>query len=102
MKRLASVFGVVLALLGGGCGDLEQDRICLNPPCQVPGQSKECAAYVACYERNSFGSPGALDSTYGKNGSCWQNDATTAACTSACMSGLAALRGISDGGCSAP
>src|SRR5688500_14809384 len=100
MKRLAPVV-FLIAVLGIACGDLEQDRICLNPPCQVPGQTKECAAYVACYER-TVGTPGVLDSTYGKNGVCWQNDSSAMACTSACISAVASLRSISDGGCPSP
>ncbi len=82
------------------CGDPEGSRICLNPPCLVPGRaSPACEQYVAC--AYATGTPrGSLDSTYGSNGICWENPSTMQACTDACASGLSSLRtAFRDAGC---
>jgi hypothetical protein len=84
-------YGLVLGLLAA-CGDLEKDRICIGHVCPEWGQSKECAAYVACYEKTG-GTPGSLDSTYGKQGTCWTTSpAASQSCTAACKTAVASLQ----------
>lgn len=99
MTRLA-LLGA-LGLLAAACGgDPEKDRICLGKPCPRFGQSEECAAYVACYEMTG-GTPGSLDSSYGRNGTCWIiNDVASQSCTAACKSAIQSLRSAyPDAGC---
>lgn len=99
MPARTALLLVGLAVLVG-CGDLEQDRICLGHPCRKLGQTEECAAYVACYEKTG-GTPGSLDSSYGRNGTCWTtSEAATQACTAACASAIQSLRSAyPDAGC---
>lgn len=81
-----------VALAALGCGDLEKDRICLGHPCGDYGQSKACALYVACYEATG-GTVGALDSSYGKRGTCWTSStAASQSCTAACTTAIESLR----------
>lgn len=100
MKRFALLLVLAVPVaLASGCGDLENDRVCLSSPCQVPGRASEaCISYVACYYRTG-GTAGTLDSTYSHGGTCWTSGAQVAsACTSACSSALSSLRSF-DAGC---
>jgi hypothetical protein len=103
LRDFALAVLVVAACSTLACGDLEADRVCLNPPCSVPGRaSAACQAYVSCFYRTS-GSPGILDSTYGNGGVCWTSTpAASDACTQACKSAISSLiSAFPDAGCSA-
>jgi hypothetical protein len=91
---------LALLLLLVACGDPDGSRICLNPPCLVPGRpTPACEAYVTCFERISPGQ--SLQSTYGNGGVCWsQGQSTADACTAACSSAISSLRtAFPDAGC---
>ena len=93
--------GIALfVLVASGCGDLEADRICITPPCSIPGRSTpDCQTFLVCYSRTG-GDVNGLQSTYGNGGTCWTSGAATAdSCTSACKSAVRSLKLSTDAGC---
>ena len=100
LRGLNFLRATLLCAFALGCGDLEKDRICIGHPCGDFGQSKACALYVACYEATG-GTPGSLDSSYGKQGTCWQfSSSVSQSCTAACRSAIDSLRSaFPDAGC---
>ena len=62
----------------------------------APGPSMDCQAYVACVAKLT-GSSASLDSKYGQDGTCWEDQAESDKCNKQCKEALAAIG--SDPGC---
>ena len=66
------------------------------------GQPPNCRNYIRCYEATG-GMKGALDSSYGASGACWQNSTTAETCIDDCLHKLTMLRAANpDAGCAEP
>jgi hypothetical protein len=81
IKRICGVVVIALGLAGCSGGG---------------GQTMECTRYLACVQAVG-GSAASLDSTYGPNGTCWEDTAEADKCTVKCKAALAAFP--SDAGC---
>lgn len=59
-----------------------------GPP---PGQTSDCADYVACAQTLMLADAATIEQTYGPEAACWETDEQAAACDDACEQELAAI-----------
>ena len=79
MRKIVALFAVAGCFAFAGC----------SKP-----QSESCKKLIACSEALTPGTGATMETSYGKDGACWKNGDSAAACTAACDNAMAAFKSM--------
>lgn len=81
MRQFVALFAVIGCFAFVGC---------------TKSQSENCKKLIACSEalNPGTGTGAAMETSYGKEGACWKNGDTAAACTAACDNAIAGFKAM--------